>query len=177
MHWQLFFVLSLGFLFSGSATSAEKCAEEKEEADYWNRLMRERVTEMRRTNHRQAKADFLDCLGEDDSATSKKPQVKVYRGRQSDARNMIRQNVRRSAPRKGYTQDIFVSSYHNFEGAKRKAWSQFFKEPQECMNNDGNMNMFVKCTNERKYYLEQFNQRWDEKTQSLASPLSKSWER
>lgn len=174
MRWLLFSIILFGSLFSGSASSSGKCAKEKDEVDYWNNLMRERVTEMRRTNHRQAKAEFLDCLGRDDTVSPRVPTINDSQSEQSGVRNITRQHIRRSAPRRGFTQDVYVSSYHNFEGAKRDAWTQFFQESQECIHNDGDMKIFVKCANERKYYLEQFNQRWNERTQSLDSSLTKS---
>ena len=48
-----------------SADVSAKCDYEKERADYWNKKLKEKVTERRRERHREAKNEFLACLRDD----------------------------------------------------------------------------------------------------------------
>ncbi|MBO1254676.1 hypothetical protein J3L16_03125 [Alteromonas sp. 5E99-2] len=143
---------------------AASCQKEKEKADYWNNLMRQdKVTERRRERHREAKQTYLHCLNSAKKSSSPKKNNLVV------AKSTVNSESKKKKKQKRYTitQDIKVSSYHNFKGNKRIAWESFFQESPECIHNTTNEKTFVKCAEERKVALSYFNARWSDSQQKL----------
>lgn len=168
MDRNILFATPFLVLLSAQTVASNNCISEKAEVDRWNDLLRERVTESRRTHHREAKAKFLDCLGGKNTEGSAQ-QRRVANPPENHQQEKVSKPLRTA--RRG-SQDMYVSSYHNFKGAKREAWKKYFQESPECKNNSSDMAVFVKCAAERKRYLQEFNNSWDEGIQSLRSPLT-----
>lgn len=156
-------VILVNILIPTHSLASETCQKEKDQVDYWNSLLKQRATEQRRDRHRTAKEAFLLCLGNNTSkqATEQRREVTT---------EAIRVSPPRQAPVRRST-NARVSSYHNFKGAKRIAWEAYFKESKHCINNKGNMSIFVQCSEQRKLALQYFNQLWDESAQKLRSPV------
>ncbi|AMJ75293.1 hypothetical protein AV940_14420 [Alteromonas sp. Mac2] len=166
-YFSLFLII---ITFSFSAFAVETCVEEKAAVDHWNGLLRHEVTEYRRSKHRDAKSTFLACLG---SVNSRDSSVKtqVYTQKNLNVRRNTSRSQQSSVRKYPSTRNFSVSSYHNFKGAKREAWDNFYKESPDCMNNSGDMTVFVKCASERKDYLHRFSSLWDERRQSMKVPI------
>lgn len=135
------------------------CEREKKEADHWNQVLKNRVTENARTKHREAKKIFLDCLREDLSAY--KAPVKSLKIPKTTKPLDI---YNRSIPS---TRNVNVSDYTGFKGKKKQAWERYYIESPECLKNRNDMQMFVRCASLRKDYLKEFKSRWDDKSQTL----------
>ncbi|CAD5263888.1 conserved hypothetical protein [Alteromonas sp. 38] len=167
---KLFFVFWVLNTFSINLFAKESCMEEKAAADHWNGLLRDKVTELRRSHHREAKAQFLACLGSEKNSSTAKSSTPTqnYISNQRNPKREAQPSLRNYPT----TRNVLVSSYHNFKGAKKVAWNNFYKETPECINNSDDMAKFVKCASERKDYLQRFNLLWDDDSRSLKIPIN-----
>ena len=147
-----------------SADVSAKCDYEKERADYWNKKLKEKVTERRRERHREAKNEFLACLRDDkndEQSNSSANSIYFSDSRQS---SVYRSSSSYQQKRYPQTMNVQISNYANFDGKKKLAWQRYFKESPQCLYNSGNMKVFVACSKIRKRELKAFNARWNEKT-------------
>ena len=156
-----------------SSASAEplesQCKIEKKRADKWNQILKHKVTENARKQHRKAKNEFLECL--------RKPVVKEIKTSlpsSSDNKKHATTIPRYVRKRHNQTQHITVSDYTNFKGKKKLAWNEYFQESKECLANSNNMKVFVACAKIRKQNLKQFNARWNDQTEELRPLLDKN---
>lgn len=154
----IFVVLVLTIWHSPSLAESV-CEREKKDADHWNQVLKNKVTEHARTKHREAKKIFLDCLREDRSAY--KAPVKNGKIPKRKKPPAISNRSIRS------TRNVNVSDYTGFEGEKKQAWERYYIESPECLKNRNNMQVFVRCASSRKDYLKEFKSRWDDKSQTL----------
>jgi hypothetical protein len=149
-------------LFSGIAHG--QCEGEKQEADKWNAVLKNKVSEWARDHHRQAKRVFLDCLRKQNKIVSQSPTsspVSIIPNK--------RQYTNRFK-RRYKTENVRVSDYTNFTGKKKSRWYTYFSDSPQCRHNSGNMQVFVACAKVRKHSLDRFNRRWNDITQQL-NPL------
>ncbi len=146
-----------------SQLAYSQCEPEKKLVDKWNSILKNRVTELARNKHREAKSDFLDCLRQPtEEAKVKKTSPKHS---SSKARKITKPKYKFS-PRKS-SGHLIVSDYTNFKGKKKIAWYRYFKESVECLSNKSDMKIFVACSKVRKQNLKTFNARWNNQTQEL----------
>lgn len=154
-------LLVLALPFSTLAT--ENCIQEKEQADYWNLQLKHKVTERKRTKHREAKKIFLECIRQEKQRASQKPKDTAIINRSQRRKH----KTRIPTP----TANVNVSDFTGFNGKKKQAWNAFYRESKECAKNRSDMNLFVQCAKVRKKHLTEFNRRWDEQSGRLKSIL------
>jgi hypothetical protein len=149
-----------------------QCEKEKEEADKWNRVLKNKSTEYARSMHRESKSIYLDCIRQ--PRVKEKPPASPNLSKSPISQTQqSRKNKYYSAPRQSNSH-ITVSDYTNFKGKKKRAWGLYFNESAECLSNKSNMKMFVACAKVRKQNLKAFNARWNNQTQELM-PLLENW--
>lgn len=156
-------------LILSSATSAQsQCEAEKKHADKWNKILKYKVTERAREQHRKAKKEFLECLRRPVEAETKTSSQRLKAKKPSIT---LPQYIPK--PHK-HTKHVTVSDYTNFKGKKKQAWYEYFQESQECLANSNDMKIFVACAKVRKQQLKQFNARWNDKTEELMPLLDRN---
>ena len=165
------FLITCLFLLSFPAISlaSDRCDEFYENGQHYNDLMREKSTQYYKDKHRYWMDKYYECTKQRDRRSASKSQTPLLNNT-TLAKRRNPKNVQPPA-RGNYSRSVISQSYHTFKGTKLDAWNNFFKESPECINNNSNMQTFVKCSAERKDYLKRFNLLWNEETQSLDSPL------
>jgi hypothetical protein len=164
-------------MYSHVSYSSELCQWEKSRVDAWNESLKDRSTERGREGHREAKNDFLDCLRE---AKKKKKSITVIKSSSSQSqvtptqtKRSFRSNKRTRTKKTTKFQTAFSTehnrevSFTEFQGKKLKKWREFYVETAACRNNTQDMSLFIKCAEEKKRHLSEFNSRWDPNLNSL----------
>jgi hypothetical protein len=144
-----------------SKVAYSQCELEKAQVDRWNKTLKNKVTERARNKHREAKKEFLSCLRQSVNAAPKKSST--------SSNTKVRKTTKTKyqfAPRKSASH-VTVSDYSNFKGKKKLAWSHYFKESEQCLDNKNDMTIFVACAKVRKQNLKIFNARWNDQTLEL----------
>lgn len=142
------------------ANTQDSCEQEKKDVDRWNSILKNNSTETGRDMHRKAKERFLVCLHDN------RTQNEVTNTQQSTDMNVTRRN-QTSNKRVQISKNAVSTGYAAFKGKKLEAWNTFFQDSPECINNNGDMGMFVTCSTVRKEQLAIFERRWDESKQRL----------
>jgi hypothetical protein len=145
----------------------DRCVSEREAVDHIQDRMRKgyRIGEHLRDRERKAKAEYLQCMREPRSTAKQAPKHTVKPKTYSN-RDVVRLPSKRRTT-KIKPMRARSTSYHNYKGAKLAAWEEFFTEPEECLKLKGDMNLFVKCSKNRKEAKKLFESRWDSKTHAL----------
>ncbi|MCF2949180.1 hypothetical protein L0668_13755 [Paraglaciecola aquimarina] len=160
-----------------------QCDTEKQKVDRWNDVLKYKVSERARDKHRAVKQEFLDCLlaknkpakkskkaasSSPSTSTNSSKKHKTHPKSLSKTQTISRYKTK-SYKAKNYakTEHVMVSNYVDFKGKKKQAWNIYFKESAECMENSGDMAVFVKCAKIRKQNLKEFESKWDHQVQQL----------
>lgn len=158
---KLLFLAIITMVYCSFSIAKAKCDTEKQHVDKWNDILRNKVSERARDNHRTAKQVFLDCLLAKNKITKKSNKAVLT----SPTKKLKTQPYKAKSHSK--TKNVTVTNYVNYKGKKKDAWHLYFKESPECMKNSGDMSVFVKCAKIRKQSLKQFESRWNNQTQKL----------
>lgn len=156
-------------IFSCVSAAQSQCEIEKQRADKWNQILKYKVSEMARAQHRKAKKEFLECLRKPVEA-----ETKTSLPIPSDDKKPSSIPPKYVPKRHKQTNHVTVSDYANFKGKKKQAWYEYFQESQECLVNSNNMKIFVACAKIRKQHLKQFNARWNDQTEELMPLLDRN---
>jgi hypothetical protein len=128
------------------------------------------IGEHLRDRERIAKAEYLKCMRDPNVANLLQMKTAELTAKlESKPKRKPIKNIYKGSPVKIKPMGARSSGYHNYKGVKLAAWRKFFSEPEECLELEGDMKLFVKCSKNRKQVKRLFDSRWDDKKEVLNS--------
>jgi hypothetical protein len=162
--------LFLLFAIASTTVSAKPdCQKEKDEADHWNDQLKQRVTEYHRDKHREAKDAYLACIRNPVKPSSTVPSTSNVENKAVKPVQAPRYKTPKPRPRNTRPNRPAVIKVNE---PKQVAWQEFYRPSAECINNKGDMTLFVECSKEERRYKAEFERRWDPVKQQLTPLLN-----